>query len=143
MLQSNLKIKARHSSRGGTKSGQHKAVQIRRMVTCTVEKSVRGSNNKGSFQSKSISTEGQTCTSRNWKKFYLHRKGNIQRKENHQHRCRSWNCICEQGKNREAHRKTAGRPKRSGELSPPLFHILDIELMGIKLKTKQTKSITY
>lgn len=45
--------------------------------------------------------------------------------------------------NREAHRKTAGRPKRSGEFSPPLFHVPDIELMGIKLKTKQTKNITH
>lgn len=93
MLQSNLKKKAKHSS--GTKSGQYKWVQIRKMVICRVEKIVEGCKNKGSFQSKSIWTEGKTPTSRNWKKIYLHRKGNIQRKENHEHRCHSWNYICE------------------------------------------------
>lgn len=96
---------------------------------------------------------------RNWEKFYLHRRGKIQRKENHQHRCHHWNCICNdclqsQRQNREPHQETAGSPKRTStlkdflkglpkELSSPLFHILDLELMGLKLKTKQTKNTSH
>lgn len=41
--------------------------------------------------------------------------------------------------NREAHQETAGSPKRNRELPSPVFHILNIELMGLKLKTKKKK----
>lgn len=141
MLQSNLKIKAKHSS--GTKSGQYKGVQIRKMVTCRVEKTVGGCNNKGSFQSKSISTKGKTPTSRNWKKVLFAQK------KQYPEQGKSWTQMSQlelhlwmiasrvRRQNGEAHQETAGSPKRSRELPSPIFHILNIELMSIKVKTKQ------
>lgn len=114
------------------------------MVTCRAEKTVGGCQNKGSLQSKSISTEGKTPISRNWKKSYLHRKGNIQRKENHQHRCHSWNCICEWlppesgGRNREAHQETSESTERNRASITPLSYS-GYWTDGAKIKNKANK----
>lgn len=101
------------------------------------------------YSSQSIQQRVKHLQVETGKKFYLHRKGNIQKKENHQHRCCSWNCICEWlppesgGRTRRLIRKLQEVLKGVESFPDPIFYILDIELMGLKLETKQTKNPTH